>query len=279
MKIYRKQSNKASWAIVFLVMLTLTPVPAAGYDSTTVTPPWRLTRPVPCINPLDAQHCAELNDGKVIVGSEETIEGDADEGANDATPASTESSVADALVAVCLDTRAEAVAQGIPVPAQVEEVCGDGTQAVTQELVLQAFRELPLYRGLIHTDPQGWTLVNLDTHFWCADAAGRSCAQVGGREQRVVLLGRQVRVRPRVVSYTWSFGDGTEERATGGTGRVAHAYRTRRTATVQVTLTWTADFAVAGQPFQPIVGTTTTVSPALPLLVRTARPVLVGGGN
>jgi hypothetical protein len=55
-------------------------------------------------------------------------------------------------------------------------------------------------------------------------------------------------------------------------------YRRPGTAAVRVTLTWTAEFAVAGQPFQPIAGTTTTTSPPLALPVRQARPVLVGGG-
>ena len=225
-----------------------------------------------CEIALDESACARTGDGAVVIGSEQT---DSSRG-DGVEPRPREPTAADGLIAACLDARAEAIAQGVPVPAEVETVCGE-TPAVTQELVLRAFRELPLYRGLIHTDPQGWTLVNLHTYLWCADAAGRSCAEVGGAEQSVVLLGQRVRVRPRIVSYAWSFGDGTGARAAGGTGRVTHVYRTRRTASVQVTLTWTADFAVAGQPFQPIAGTTTTVSPPLPLLVRTARPVLVGG--
>jgi hypothetical protein len=184
----------------------------------------------------------------------------------------------DPLVASCVDARAEALAQGVPVPPRIQALCG-GLPAVTPDLVLRAFRELPLYRGGINTEPRGWTLVNLETFFWCGDAGGHSCAVLGEAEQTVVLLGRQVRVRPRIISYAWSFGDGAQQAVTrGGDGRIGHVYRRPGRAVVQVTLTWTAEFAVAGQPFQPILGTTTTTSPPLALPVRQARPVLVGGG-
>jgi hypothetical protein len=139
---------------------------------------------------------------------------------------------------------------------------------------------LPLYRGQIHTEPAGWTLVNLPTRLWCADPAGRPCARVGGRPHTVVLLGRPVRIRPRVVGFAWRFGDGTTAAVPAGVagdGRVRHVYRARAAVTVTVTLTWAADYAVAGGAFRPIPGATTTTSPPLTLPVRQARPVLVGG--
>jgi len=142
-------------------------------------------------------------------------------------------------------------------------------------MILRAFRELPLYRGAIRTDPEGWTLVNLDTYFWCADAAGATCVDLGEPEQEVTLLGRQVRIRPHVTAYTWRFGDGTSE--TVAAAQATHVYRSRLTATVTVTLTWSAEYSVGGGAFQPIGGTTTTTSAPLVLPVREARPVLVGG--
>jgi len=144
-------------------------------------------------------------------------------------------------------------------------------------MVLRAFRELPLYRGAIRTDPSAWTLVNLDTYFWCADGSGASCADLGEPERVITLLGRQVHIRPHVSSYTWRFGDGASE--TVGPGRVMHVYRSRLTAVVTVTLTWSAEYSVGGGAFQPIGGTTTTTSAPLVLPVRQARPVLVGGDN
>jgi len=142
-------------------------------------------------------------------------------------------------------------------------------------MALRAFRELPLYHGSIRTDPVGWTLVNLDTYFWCADGAGRSCVDRGEPERVVTLLGRDVRIRPHVIRYTWRFGDGTVRAA--GIGRVAHVYRSRRTAAVMVTLTWSAEYSVGGSGFRPVAGATTTTSAPLALPVREARPVLVSG--
>src|SRR5205823_5876543 len=120
-----------------------------------------------------------------------------------------------------------------------------------------------------------WTLVNLDTYFWCADPSGRSCVDLGESEQVITLLGRQIRIRPHVMTYTWQFGDGTAR--TAGPERVVHVYRERRTAVVTVTLTWSAQYSVGGGGFQPIGGTTTTTSEPLVLPIREAWPVLIGG--
>lgn len=226
----------------------------------------------PCENSRTEFGCFGETDGTIDVGISGRRRGEPTAHDPHRAPATI-----DALAASCVDARAEAVAQGVPVPARVQAICG-GVPAVTPDLVLRAFRELPLYHGGIRTDPRGWTLVNLETFLWCGDGAGRSCPVLGESEQTVTLLGRQVRVRPRILSYTWQFGDGTEQTTAGAAGRVGHVYRRPVQARVQVTLTWTAEFAVAGQAFQPIPGTTTTTSPPLVLPVRQARPVLVGGG-
>jgi hypothetical protein len=87
----------------------------------------------------------------------------------------------------------------------------------------------------------------------------------------VTLLGQPVRIRPRIVGYRWSFGDGQESAGQ----RAAHTYRHATTATVTLTLTWTADYALAGGTFQPVNDTTTTTSPPRALPVREAQAVLV----
>ncbi len=186
---------------------------------------------------------------------------------------------AQALSAFCADARRNATAGGTALPPEVAALCAPApapqAPPITSGMVLRAFRELPLYRGAIRTDPDGWTLVNLETYFWCADGAGESCAVLGEPERVVTLLGRQVRIRPHVTGYTWRFGDGTAQ--TVGAGRVVHVYSSGLTAVVTVTLTWSADYAVGGGTFQPIGGSTTTTSAPLVLPVREARPVLVGG--
>jgi hypothetical protein len=178
---------------------------------------------------------------------------------------------------MCADAWANAAVRGTALSPEVAALCNPsaGPWVLSPGIVLRAFRELPLYRGAIRTDPAAWTLVNLDTYFWCADGAGLSCVDRGEPEQLITLLGRQVRIRPHVTAYTWRFGDGSTQ--TAGEGRVAHVYRSRLTAVVTVTLTWSAEYSVDGGGFQPIGGTTTTTSEPLVLPVREARPVLVGG--
>jgi hypothetical protein len=232
----------------------------------------------PCDIATDESECARVADGTIVVGSQRGYQrkrpsqARADERGGSPT-------FADALNAFCADARANAARSGGPLPPEVAALCAPGTAApvLTPGMVLRAFRELPLYRGAIRTDPAGWTLVNLDTYFWCAEGSGLSCADVGEPERVVTLLGRRVRIRPHVVSYTWQFGDGATQKV--GAGPVRHVYLSKRTAVVTVTLTWSAEYSVGGGPFQPIGGTTTTTSAPLILPVREARPVLVGGDS
>jgi hypothetical protein len=140
--------------------------------------------------------------------------------------------------------------------------------------VVRAFKELPLYRGAIKTDPVAFTLVNLETYFWCGDDAGRGCDLIGEGERTVTLLGQPVRIRPRIVGFDWDFGDGAGTRVDAG--RAAHTYDRAGAVNVTLTLTWTADYAVAGAGFQAIGDTTTTTSPPRTLPVREAEAVIVG---
>jgi len=175
----------------------------------------------------------------------------------------------------CLDAAADAQAGG-GAPQAIVDICGFAAVPVApgRADVLRAFRELPLYRGAIRTDPVAFTLVNLETYFWCADAAGRGCELVGEGERTVTLLGQPVRIRPRILSYEWDFGDGAGARVESG--RAAHTYERAGTADVTLTLTWTADYAIGSGTFRPIGDTTTTTSPARALPVREAEAIIVG---
>jgi len=178
--------------------------------------------------------------------------------------------------AFCAEATATSVA-GPGWPQVIVELCGfPGARvatAPTPDRIRRAFRELPLYRGEIRTDPETFTLVNLETYFFCGDATGRGCAAIGEGERTVTLLGQRVRIRPRIVGYAWGFGDGTGQDVTGE--RAAHTYRHALQATVTLTLTWTADYALGGGAFQPIGDTTTTTSPPRLLPVREAQAVIV----
>jgi hypothetical protein len=143
-----------------------------------------------------------------------------------------------------------------------------------REEVASAFRELGLLRGVVWSDPRVRTVVNLETYFWCGDAVGRTCEAAGQAERSVTLLGQSVRIRPRIVSYRWDFGDGST--AVVGPGeRAAHTYAVAGDVSVRVTATWTADYAVGGGAFQPIGDTTITTSAVRVLPVREAEAVIV----
>jgi hypothetical protein len=179
--------------------------------------------------------------------------------------------------AFCADAGAEAArAAGSP---PIEELCGllpvAGAVAAVpgRAEVLAAFREVGLYRGAVRSDPERVSFVNLETYFWCGDG-GQTCAALGEGERTVTLLGQPVRIRPRIVSYEWRFGDGSSQRAAAG--RVAHTYGRAGAKPVSVALRWTADYAVGGGGFQAIGGTTTTTSPVRVLPVEETEAVTSG---
>ena len=176
--------------------------------------------------------------------------------------------------AFCADAGAEAARAAGPPP--IEALCGllpvAGAVAAVpgRAEVLAAFREVGLYRGAVRSDPERVSFVNLETYFWCGDGT-RTCNALGEGERTVTLLGQAVRIRPRIVSYEWRFGDGSSERVAAG--RVAHTYGHTGAMAVSVTLTWTADYAVGGGGFRPIGGTTTTTSPVRVLPVQEAQTI------
>jgi hypothetical protein len=230
-----------------------------------------------CAGPLSQQGCWETKNGKIVVGLENRVHSPSHRGDAGSGRQRADFSALQMGAAFCADASADAAASGGTSP-EIAALCRGFAALVvapSRDQILRAFRELPLYRGAIRTDPAVFTLVNLETYFWCGDSAGRGCATIGEGERIITLLGQQVRIRPRIVSYAWDFGDGAGQRVTGG--RAAHTYRHADPVTVTVTLTWTADYALGGGAFQPIEDTTTTTSPPRTLPVREAQAIIVGG--
>lgn len=234
----------------------------------------------PCTNPLTHKACAEARDGKVGVGRGERSRprpsqvSSTQSGSARTRPEDTWAVMG---AAFCADANSDVAASGGASQAVVLLCRGLIALPIapSREQVLTAFRELPLYRGVIQTDPRTATLVNLETYFWCGDG-GRTCELIGEGERTVTLLGQPVRIRPRILSYRWDFGDGAGQEISAG--KAAHTYAHAMTATVTLTLTWTADYAVGTGAFQDIGDTTTTTSPARALPVREAESVIVPGG-
>lgn len=226
-------------------------------------------------SPIDEQTQGKVHSGSVRIDRQKTVRPHAPIGGN-STKGTIELTAADMMTAFCLDTAANAAASGSATQTIVDLCHGFAALPVatpSRAQVSTAFRELALYRGAIQTDPRTSTLVNLETYFWCGDAGGRACELIGEGERTVTLLGQPVRIRPRILSYDWDFGDGGTQQIT--TGKAAHTYQHAMTADVTLTLTWTADYAVGAGAFQAIGDTTTTTSPARALPVREAESVIV----
>jgi hypothetical protein len=225
-------------------------------------------------SPIDEQTQGRVHSGSVRIDSHKSIE-PRDSNGGLRGNLIVRHTVADMMAAFCTDTAANAAASG-GAPQTIVLLCHGFAAlpvAPSREQAFTAFRELGLYRGSIRTDPVDSTLVNLETYFWCADTAGRGCDVLGEGERTVTLLGQPVRIRPRILSYAWDFGDGGAQEITSG--KAAHTYRHAATVDVTVTLTWTADYAVGGGAFQAIGDTTTTTSPVRALPVEEAEAVIV----
>lgn len=150
-------------------------------------------------------------------------------------------------------------------------------------MVERAFRRLVFARPGLHVQPEGdVTLVNLPTYFqvrW--PVAGLQPGEVAV----VRLLGREVRLRPKVVGFTYRFGDGASAGPTsdaGGlfpSGGVRHTYLATGVAPVRVEVTYTGEYALPGGAWAPIDVVVPVAGDRQPLQVKQARARLETTGS
>ena len=150
-------------------------------------------------------------------------------------------------------------------------------------MVQRAFRELHFARPQVAIQPEhNQTLVNFETYYrvqWPqAGVAPREVATVS-------LLGRSVRIRPAVRSFSYAFGDGSGSGPTsdaGGvfpTGRIRHTYASAGTVPVSVRATYTGDFSVDGGAWEPVDETVVIPGPPTGVQVREAVNRLEAGAD
>jgi len=168
------------------------------------------------------------------------------------------------------------------------QICVGGEQApvaqVTAVRVLEAFRRVRLPTPALGTSPpDGTTLVNIPTIFYTR-------AEPFGRD--VNVLGRRVHLEIAPVSYEWLVGQGGDFETTwpgspyqrGVTPQsdpdayVTWTYDRASEEAATVKVVWGATWSLAGKPMGQVPGTVVMTSPAAPLRVRSARPVLTGVG-
>ena len=147
---------------------------------------------------------------------------------------------------------------------------------VTEAMVLQAFRRIPLPSLRSRTQPANKTLINFDTIFF---------TQAQPLTRRLTLLGQRVRLEIRPSRFEWVHGDGTSQTtSTPGAAypskSIIYRYADAHTTVAhRVVVTWSAEYSLNGGPLRPVSGTVTTTGPDTPLRVAEASPALSGHGH
>lgn len=148
---------------------------------------------------------------------------------------------------------------------------------LTEDIVREQFRRLPLPRGDLVFQPSWGALVNKKEIFYTR--AERD------HDYRMTLLGHKVVLHSHVQSYTWTWGDGSADGTFDVPGGpypdfdVAHTYTKPATCTVSLALTYSATYTVDGGPVQQVQGTATVPGAPVNVRVVTAHAVLVQGGH
>ena len=142
-----------------------------------------------------------------------------------------------------------------------------------------AFMRTPWSKPQISSQPAGnTTLVNLRTFYkvnWTPNGFQP------GEVDRSVLRGIPVQIRPKLVGFTYVFGDGSSvgpTTSTGGVypdGDITHVYSVRGQFPVRVDTTFGADFSLDGTTWDEIPSTVTVPGPSTVVTVREAKGVLV----
>jgi hypothetical protein len=141
------------------------------------------------------------------------------------------------------------------------------------------FMRTPWSKPQISSQPAGnTTLVNLRTFYkvnWTPNGFEP------GEVDRSVLRGIPVQIRPKLVGFTYVFGDGSSVGPTPSTGGVypdgdiTHVYRAKGQFPVRVNTTFGADFSLDGTTWDEIPSTVTVPGPSTLVTVREAKGVLV----
>ncbi|MFC7595050.1 hypothetical protein ACFQU3_07045 [Terrabacter sp. GCM10028922] len=141
------------------------------------------------------------------------------------------------------------------------------------------FMRTPWSKPQISSQPAGnTTLVNLRT-FYKVNWTGKGFQP--GEVDRSVLRGIPVQIRPKLIGFTYVFGDGSSVGPTtssGGVypdGDITHVYRSKGTFPVHVDTKFGAEFSLDGSTWDEIPSTVTVAGPSTTVTVRQAKSVLV----
>lgn len=148
-----------------------------------------------------------------------------------------------------------------------------------QPITLTDIASFRPYPGVQYMEPDGWTVVGLETNFY---------AVVGTQVHPGTLLGQPAAVRFTPVGYRWDYGDGTvaTHSTRGGAWAVlglpefartptSHVYRSAGDYRIRLTIEFRAEYRFAGGAFVPIEGRLALPANELHIRAGTATTVLV----
>jgi hypothetical protein len=147
---------------------------------------------------------------------------------------------------------------------------GDET-VLTPGMAAEAVSEVPMPRLRLHVQPDGQTLVNMDTIFFAEPARFQTSIE---------LLGVTVDIAATPVRFTWVHGDGTKQ-TTAKPGRaypskdVTHRYLRPGSVPARVDTTYAVRFAIDGGDWIELGDELTATGESTTVEVREALPVLV----
>ncbi len=158
-----------------------------------------------------------------------------------------------------------------------------GVPVLSLPMIVEAFHLTPWATARVATQPEGnVTLVGLTTFFrvsWSQEGFEPGEVEVIDPAR---MLGMRVEIRPKLVGFTYVFGDGSRFGPTssaGGvypSGDITHTYPDAGAYATRVDVIFGGDFRVNGGPWTVIPDTVTVQGPPTTVQVKTARAVLVG---
>jgi hypothetical protein len=140
----------------------------------------------------------------------------------------------------------------------------------TPGLAREAVATIPLPGLTLHVQPDGETLVNVDTIFW---------TEPEPFETSIQLLGHSIDVEATPTEFTWIHGDGTSQ-TTSDPGRpyprldITHRYEQPATVGAQVVTTYKVRYSVDRGGWFALDEPLTAPGPETPIDVHEAAPVL-----
>ena len=142
----------------------------------------------------------------------------------------------------------------------------DPTAAIPA-LVEREFKRVVVLKGVAKVNPSPETLVNFQTRFTTAAPASYDIP--------LTLLGQSVVITATATSWTWHFGDQTQEHSTQSS-RAVHNYAATGELQAYVVIEWSGTYRIGADPAaRQVTGTATTTGEPVQVLVRQARAELV----